>query len=272
MLLANETDWIYKRYAHRAVNTAVGLHIRYHGKTTGSAYGIISTAATTTDITFEQGASVAAAAVGTGVNPGATGVMDLTTYTTLFSVMNHINLPSGGGKDWEAWPGDYPLDTLTNITAGNGLFLVVTDQECQGATGYALCVDTHLLTAERFPVAVSLGGPSTRPHAHDRQVRHEILKITATLTYASGNSYLYIYECDDIAGTKTLIDTLAPGATTLPATFGTGDTPLYYTEGKRLVVEAYNDATAITAPSIEVDARSIVLAPAPRSGNFMSGY
>jgi|GEM_PF-5383611 len=270
MLLARETDWIYKRYARRAVDTAVGLHIRYKGGTTGSAVGIITTAAVTTDITFEQGATVGAAAVGTGVNPGANGVIDLTSYTTLAALMREINV--NGADDWEAWPGDYPLDALTNISAGNGAFLVVTDQECQGAMGYALCYDTSLPTAEVFPVAVSLCGPSTRPHAHDRMVRHEILKITATLTYASGNSYLYIYECDDIAGTKTLIDTLTPGATTVQKTFGTGDTPLYFTEGKRLVVEAYNDATAITAPSIEVDARSLVLSPARRPGKFMSDY
>jgi hypothetical protein len=265
-----DEDWIYKRYARRLTDTAVALNIRYKGLTTGSVVGIITTAATTTDITFEQGATVGAAAVGTGVNPGATGVIDLTSYTTLAALMREINV--NGDADWEAWPGDYPLDALTNITAGNGTFLVVTDQECQGAHGYALCADSNLPTAEVFPVAVSLCGPSSHVHAHDRMVRHEILKITATITYASGNSYLQIYECDDIDGTKTLIDTLAAGATTVAATFGTGDTPIYFTEGKRLVVQAYNDATAITAPSIEIDARSKVLAAARRPGKFWSGY
>lgn len=270
MSLYDDKEWIYKRYARRLTDTAVALNIRYKGGTTGSAYGIISTAATTTDITFEQGASVAAAAVGTGVNPGATGVIDLTSYTTLKMVEREINI--NGADDWECWAGDFPMDQLTNFSAGNGHFMVVADQECQGANGYALCIDSSIETAEIFPVAVSLAGPSTEPHGTDRMVRHEILKISATLTFASGNQYLQIYECDDEAGTKSLIDTLTVATTATAQTWGTGDTPLYYTEGKRLVVMASNSATAITAPSIEVDARSKVIGSTIDRAKLMSRY
>jgi len=269
MSLYDDKEWIYKRYAHRAVDTAVGLNIRYKGGTTGSAYGIISTASTTTDITFEQGASVAAAAVGTGVNPGSSGVIDLTSYTTLAAVMREINV--NGADDWEAWPGDYPLDHLTNISAGHGCFLVVADQECQGANGYALCLDTSLPTAEYFPVAVSLAGPSTKPHCTDHMVRHEILKITATVSFGGASAGLLIYECDDDAGTKSLIDTL-PLVTATATVFGTGDTPLYYTEGKRLVVMASDASGAITSPSIEVDARSKVIGSTIKNSKLMSWY
>lgn len=250
-------DWIRKSYARSAVDTAKVVQIRYAGKTTKSAAAHVSVAATTGDLTFEQGATTAAAAVTTGVNPGTSGVIDISALSTIKQLYDEINDTQG---DWEAWPIDYLPDGDIEVTAANAIYLTAqgADNDCTGA-GLILYGDTSLETAEIFPVGVTLNGPSTQPHNNDRNVLHEIIEINANADMSAAGT-IKVYECDDRAGTSVLIDTLTLADATATE-FALAGEPLYQSKGKRLVVEI-NDAGAFTSMTqLQVAARSYKMGP-----------
>ena len=250
-------DWIRKTYSRIAVDTAKVMTIRYRGTTTGSAAAHISVAATTGDLTFEQGATTAAAAVGTGINPGASGVIDISSYSTIAQVVNEINDTQG---DWEAWMSDYLPDGDIEVSAANAIYLTAqgADNDATG-TGLVLYGDTSLETAEIFPVGVTLNGPMSTIHSNDRNVLHEVLEINANANMSAAGT-IKVYECDDRAGTSTQIDTLALADATATE-FALSGEPLYASKGKRLVFEI-NDAGAFTTMDLlQIAARSFKFGP-----------
>lgn len=258
-------DWIYKAYARVAVDTNVLLRIRYKGSQLAAH---VSLATTTGDMTYEQGATTAAAAVGTGDNPGTSGVIDISGLTYLYELLNMINATD----DWEAWPVDYPPDHAIEVSAGNAIFFGnLADQDCTGENGFAVLVDTSLMTAENFPVGVTWNGPSTNPHGSDSNVLHEVLQIVADVTFGGATGGIDVILCDDVLQTSEVLTNL-PLVTATATTFGTGDTPLFSNaeKGGRLVFKAKDASGAITPATITVYARSYAYGPAFRKSKMWS--
>lgn len=251
----DENGWTYETFSNLAVDTPVALGIRCLSDEVAAH---VTIAATTGDMTFEQGASTAAAAVGTGDNPGSSGVIDLTNFTSLIAVVNEIN----STDDWEAWLGDLPGDYLTNISAGNGIFTVggLADQDCTGESGFEVVVDTSLKTAEDFGLGITLNRSSLNIRHADVQVEWQILKIVANVTFGGATDGIYVYECDDRLGTKVQKDKLALASAT-GTTFGDGSYVLYQTKGKTLRLLAKDASGAITSPSLTAVARWRPLGP-----------
>ncbi len=262
-------DWIRKTYQRIVVDTCVVFRIKYNGNLTGSVAAHVSVANTTGDLTFEQGASTAAAAVGTGSNPGTTGVIDISDYSTIAGVVREINLSA----DWEAWMEDFIPDGDIEVTAGNAIYITgaTTDNDCTGTNGFAILADTSLETAEIFPVGMTLNGPSVKIHNHDAQVLHEILSINAIATFAGATAGLKIFECDDKAGTSTLIATLGLVTATQTEHANSGE-PIIQTKGKRIVVQATDASGAITSPNITISGRSYIMGAGLNDNKLYSNY
>lgn len=260
-----------KEFGYGAVDLNVAFRIRYTGS---QAAAHVSLAATTGDITFEQGATTAAAAVTTGTNPGTAGVINVSdaSVDTLAKLVRVIDT---AGSDWEAWLVDYPGDEASEISAGNSMFFGnLTDQDCTGDNGFASLVDTSLKTAEDYAVGVTWNGPSSKPHNEDMGMRHEILQIRANVTFAGATDGIYIYECDDRAGTKTQIGHYAlttATATNIPASGGVEE-PIISVDGHRIVVMAKDSSGAITPAVMHVIARSTPIHPVVREKNLLSNY
>ena len=258
-------EWIRTPVSRTAVDTSKVLGLRYIGS---EASGLVTIAATTNDFTLEHGDLSSEAADAT---VGATGVLDLTTYTTIQKLLVEIN----SSPNWEAVAIDLPGDYLTNISAGNGIFSVASpwDAAVQAKTGGMVypVVDTSLKTAEDFAVGVTLNGPSSTPHNFDAQVLHEVLAIDADVTFAGATDGLYVYEADDLTGTKVEIAhyPLVSGAAT---TFGNGIEPLFSVKDKRIVIMAKDASGAITAPSIIVTRRSLRYGPGMNKNKRRSAY
>lgn len=249
-------DWDRSGVTRDGVDKSVALRIWYKGDQVAAH---VSTATTTTDLTFEQGATTAAADVSTGDNPGSSGVIDLTSYTTLKAVMDEIN----STDDWECQLIDVPGDFATNISAGNGAFIVAADTDATAATGCDILVDTSLATAETYYAGVTYNAqPSQALHSNDNMALHEILEIKATATYAGGTETISVYECDDKTGTKTLVyGPVNHSATTATDTLSLSGEPLVAAKGKRLVVLLANDTGAHTAPRLVIARRSTKFGP-----------
>ncbi len=261
-------DWIRKTYDLIAVDANKVLTMRYVGSQVAAH---VSVASTTGDLTFEQGATTAAAVVGTGINPmspgGSTGIINISDHSTVGEINSLINV----ARDWECWMTDYRPDNDIEVTAGNIITLSAygTDNDATGANGFTLYADTSLETAEIFPVGVTLNGPSTGSHAVDFNVVHEIIQIIADVTFGGASSGLKIYACDDRKNTSALITTL-PLVSGAATTFDAGGEPIIGTRGKRIVVEATDASGAITAPDIQIAARSFAYGPAYRGKKLYS--
>ncbi len=262
------------QFGYEAVDLSIPMRIKYIGSQVAAH---ISVAATTGDLTFEQGATTAAANTTTGTNPiiGATaGVIDISNaaVTTFHALANVINLYS----DWEAWLVDALPDEATEITAANAMFLsTLTDQDATGENGFALHADTSLKTAEDFCVGVTLNGPSSKIHNHDRGVIHRIYEIRAHVTFAGATDGIYVYACDDKAGTKEQIGKLplvSNTATVFPAS-GAQNIPIYQTENRRIVLKAADASGALTSVTmLRALAQSIKIRPSIRESKLRGQY
>ncbi len=235
-------------------------------KCTGTAAaGIITTAVTTGDITFEQGATAGTATVGTGDNPGTSGVIDLSDHATLHSLKNAINLAA----DWEAWLVDCPPDLSPELSAGNCSYITSeTDQDCKVLGGKALLYDTSLETNESHFLGITLNGDPTTPGANDHQVLHEILDINSNLDWATTLDSSLIYEYDDDTGVKVQIGTVVLVDNTLTNISNSGE-PLYATKGKRWGIVVAGTG-ALTAAVFTVTARSYRFGPSARRSKLWS--
>jgi hypothetical protein len=260
-------DWVRKTYQRQAVDTSEVLRIR---NKSSYAAAHVSIAATTGDMTFEQGATTGAANVSTGTNPGSSGVIDISALSTVYDLVHQINVE--GDPDWEAWMVDYRPDNDIEVTADNAIFTTnLTDQDCKGANGFGVVDKTSLETAEIFPVGVTLNGPCTKPHYSDSMVLHEVLEIVANVTFGGASAGIQVYECDDPAGSSVLLDTLALVSAT-PTTYSNSGEPMHQAKGKRLVFQAVDASGAITVPSIRISARSYKFGPNVHRTKLWSGY
>lgn len=257
-------DVVQDEQIRSGVDTSIMLRIKYIGS---QAAAHVTLAATTGDMTFEQGATTAAAAVTTGTNPGTSGVIDISNTTTadvstLHKLVGQINL----AKDWHAWLVDVPGDFATEISAGNCAFITtLADQDCTGENGFAMLLDTSLGTAEVHYVGVTMQGPPDNPHPTDHNVLHQIFQVKATATYGAGNETITIYACDDDDGTKTAIyGPVAGAATTVEKVIPTAycEVPLAQVTGKRISVLMANDTGEHTVTTLSALRRSAVVGPA----------
>lgn len=264
----NPQDWVRQVVRNEGIDTNKIFGIRYIGDEDS---GLILIAATTNDITLTHGDLASEAADAT---VGATGVLDLTTYTTIALLLDEIN----SSANWEAWAVDLPGPYLTNVSSGNGIFIVASPWDaavqCKTTAGVFPLRDTSLGTIEDFGVGLTFNGPSSAPHGSDANVLHEVLKITALATFAGATDGVYVYECDDVAGTKKEIAHFAL-VSAADTTFGTGDEPLFATKGKRIVAliqDASAELTAVgsSSPRIEIFSRSLAYGPAMRKIKMLS--
>lgn len=258
-------DWVRQIVTRDGVDTNKVLGIKYIG---AEASGLVTIAATTNDFTLEHGDLSSEAADAT---VGATGVLDLTVYDTIIKLLTEINT----SPNWEAWAVDLPGDYALNISAGNGVFIVASPWnaavQAKVAAGIFPLRDTSLGTIEDFGAGLTFNGPSSEPHGFDANVLHEILKIVAVATFGGATDGLYIYECNDVLGTKTEVAHFALVTATI-TTYGTGDEPLISARGRRLVVIAKDASGAITSPKIEVFSRSYAFGPGLRKSKLYSEY
>lgn len=245
-----DAEWTRKSYGYGAVDLPQVFGVKYIGSEDS---GTVEAAATTGDLTLKHG-DLSSEAVDSTV--GASGVLDLTIYTTVKKVVDAINL----SDNWEAWYIDYLPDQATNISAGNGIFPTVSAQQAKVTGGYQFVADTSLETAEFFPVGVTFEGEGTKIHNHDASVLHEILEIRANITFGGATAGIFVYACDDFLGTKTQIG-WKPLVSNTATTFELDGEPLYATVGKRIVVEAKDASGAISSPSLYVSARSAIIGP-----------
>jgi hypothetical protein len=266
-------DW--KRFSTLAI-TDLGILLRIRQKNTaamgGEVVAQISVAATTGDITFEQGASVAAAATTTGNNPqvGATpGVIDLSavsplTYQGLIAAINKTT-------DWEAWLVGALPDDSPEVSVGVGDLMTSTDVLCSTDAGGIVANDISQSLME--VAGLTFNGASIVPHNHDGNVLHELLEVKGTFTY-TGAATLKVFACNDVAGTSTEILNIVAAASTVekayPGDAGRGE-PIISAKARRIVVKAAA-ATTLTASSLYINGRSYAFGPGPRKSKLESAY
>ena len=219
-----------------------------------------------TAMVFEQGTSTAAAATGTGANPGTAGVIDvgLRDYHGLVRAINAAN-------DWEAWlESALPDDGMTS--GGSTHFVAAADQDCKVAGGYKVLADNSV--SDYMAVGFSFNGPSSEPHGHDAQVLHELLQVKATLSSVAGMAAsLKVYECDDVAGSSSeILEVTAPGTKEVersyPTDAGIGE-PIQATKTKRLVVKlAATTLTDGSSQKLSAIGRSYIYGPGLRKSKL----
>jgi hypothetical protein len=212
---------------------------------------------------------------------GATvGKLDLTVYTTAYSVMRAIN----ASLYWEAWLEDVPCGMLTNKSAGVGVFLVRAT-----TTGYNLVdvasdsslnqinLDTSVHpTGGKHYVGITFAKGSDFTHATDHQVLHEILEVCAQATFGTTAGTISLYACDDDSGVDTTLEsyTYAVASSGTKIYFpvgGNNGEPYQSTKGKRFVAgfSCGISSTADTlAPYLRVIARSYAFGPAVRNSKL----
>ena len=255
---------IRKTYGYGVVDLCKIFGIRYIGP---EESGLVTIAATTNDLTFEHGDLSSEAVDGT---VGSAGVLNISAaeYSTVQEVLRATNVSA----NWEAWPIDFLPDAEMEVTAGNGIILAagIAAQQCKTDAGVLIPTDTSLAaTPEKFPVGVTFEGPSSGPHNKDANVVHEILAITVDCNATTAGG-VYIYEVDDLLGTKTELDILVYVDDTA-ITFSNSGEPLYQVIGNRLVVEV-RDAGAMTDCLCRVSARSYPFGPAVRKSKLLSSF
>ncbi len=114
-------------------------------------------------------------------------------------------------------------------------------------------------------------GHKDEPHGSDAQTYNEIQYVTADIAWASASgATATIFECDDVAGTKTAIAgpiTVASGAAFTMGSL-TSDIPIASTKGKRLVVAVIptevDESVAYENTDFIIYGQSYVFGPAVR--------
>lgn len=261
-------EWIRKSVLCQS-NTPQLMGIKYLGS---EAVGIVTVSATAaTALTFEQGATVGGAAVGTGTNPGTAGVVTVASKT-MHQVVREIIVDGGG--DWDAWLiGALPAD-VAYVSAAS-VFTAAADAECQVDGGYAVLADTSVYKA--FVAALTFNKDSSQLHSHDSQVLHQLLQVR-TKFYLSASNACKVYACDDIAGTSTEIMTcnLAASIDTdkwTPLDGAVSGEPLISVDTGRLVVKL---SAGTFVDDIENElfilGKSYAYGPAADANKLMSNY
>lgn len=248
-------------------NTAELMRIKYIGSEVAAH---VSIAATTGDITFEQGPNTTSAVVGIGDNPGTTGVIDLSALTP--KTFHSLQLEINSVADWECWlTGALPDDAPE--ASGTGYPETAADLDCTGSSGAAIPLEED--NSDWIVAGLTFWKESSEPHNHDGNVLHELLQVKCTLSY-TGVLTIVVFECDDIAGTSvaklTLAGVAASGSeTAFPSDAGIGE-PIMATKSKRLVVKATGGTTIATDAinSLFILGRSYSYGPGVRKSKLQS--
>lgn len=264
-------DWV-RSSKNRLDDEAELFGVRCIGS---EAVGILSTVAgATIGLKFEQGSTVGAATGTTGDNPGTDGVVDCSSAgdaLTFFGLNRLVNAVA----DWEMWLIDaLPGDAL--YTGNTSNWLVVSDQEAQGADGYTVKIDTSV--ALYNVAALTFNGPSTEPHAFDAGALHELLQVRTSYHTPVVALSCIVYKVDDVLGTATAILTVnvpVSDATEVafPDTNGAVGEPIVSTDAFRLVAKI--SGTTITAGAnnkLFILGRSYRYGPGWRKNKLLSAY
>lgn len=220
------------------------------------------TIASTGDMTFLHGDSGSEAAdTDTKLDAGGAGVIDISVDVTDYhSLDRHINLTD----NWRcALKGSLPDADPHTTTTGHW-----TELTAEAVPAAGLAVTTDDTDSLYIGAGMTERDVPTKVHNTDHGVEHQVHRVTALSTYASGTSTLKIFECDDDSGVSNEIHSLDAGATTVEvaypaATVVLSEIPLTLTRGKRLVVRLIN-SVAMSAVRLKLEGRSIKFQPAVR--------
>lgn len=242
----------------------------------GTAASAIVDIASTGDITFKHGVlSSEAADDDIKLDADENGIIDLDTDVTDYASLKR---KIDSSDNWRckltgALPDDDPHTTttghFTEVTGGT----VVINPTGRKTAGYTVMTDD---TDSKYIVAaLTLNDHPDIIHNHDGNVHHELNRVIALSTYASGSSTLKVYACDDRRGTSRLILTLPTGATTVQVAYPLEtyniDQPLVTLQGERLVVKLLNSA-AMSVVRLKIEGRSLPYGTGPRASKMRSAY
>jgi len=263
---------VTKTYGYSAVDLPVALAIYYTGPL---AWGGVDVAATTGDLTFKSGATSGTATTTTETGPvlpvgGTAGIIDASDSEadTLYKIMKAIQL----SDVWDCKLIDELPTEATEISAGNAMYLTAysTGNDATVDGGFEIKTDTSLKTVDgTFSVGVTFNAQPSDIHPIDIGVLHEVFELEANITYGGTTGGIYVYECNDLDGTKVQIDHLPLTSATLTyfPTGGANDYPMWATKGRRIVFQALDihaSAGAITVPTLLARTRSLAYTPVSR--------
>lgn len=254
-------------------DVSILLRIKYIG---AQASGIVDIASTG-DITFSHGVSGSEAVDSdTELDAGAVGVIDVSadiggTYKGLVDRINR-------STNWRAWLVGALPDAAPNTTT-TGHFTECTGADggtgdCDVDGGYAVTSDDS--DSKYICAGMTFQAQPGTIHNTDHQVVHEVHRVIALSTFASGTSSLLVYACDDYAGTKEQIKSFVTGATTVEVAYPTevsvlAGMPLTRSVGKRLVVQLINSA-AMSVVRLKVEGWSFVIGPGVDKSKLYSNF
>ena len=259
-------DWI-RAQRNVANDGSIYGYIKYIGD---EESGLVDCANTTGDLTFNHG-DAGSEAADSGI--GTAGVIDLSALRTGNAQVRDLNVAINVSDNWQFIPKDFrPED---EIEYGDGTASIAeintTDNDCTVELGFPLTEDTSTLTNEILCAGVTLNGPLTKVHAHDRQVLHEILEIQALIDWGTTSDEFYIYSCNDWDHESEKIGelTLADNTATV---FDNNGEPMYAAKGRRLVVRAKGTGAISAGAYIRVSYRSYRFGRGPNHSKLWCNY
>jgi len=217
----------------------IGLVVRYKGS---EASATVEVAATSGDITFKHG-DLGSEAVDSTIDSGGDddGVIDVSdpNANTMGEVVDLIN----ASANWEA----YLVDCLRTDASGTLLLTMSATQAHKGLApqGVRLYKDTS--QNDNYDISLAIMNRQY-PNGFDR-TENKINRLTGVVsnnTYASGTSYIKVYEINPITKTETLVFQRPSGATTVTQALQSIDIDLTADEGNYLLVRLVSSAAAAT--------------------------
>lgn len=264
-MYSEDYDWTYKSIEF-ADDESVLFRIKYIGDEDSGIIVVASTGA----ITFKHGdASSEAADTDTKLDADGLGIIDVSAdITDYHSLIRKIN----SSDNWRAWPvGALPDDDPHTTTTGHFTEINGSNDDCTADGGCPVLTDDS--DSKYIVAGITNNDEPGVIHRSDANMEHEIHRVIAKSTYASGTSTLKIYECDDVAGTSRELKELTAGATTAEVAYPAETTPATEvhasTKGKRLAVKLLNSA-AMGTVRLHVDGRSRQYGPAASKDSMWS--
>ncbi|MCK5128079.1 MAG: hypothetical protein KAR42_17620 [candidate division Zixibacteria bacterium] len=257
-LIEDALLWARLKGDTRTVSTNAGTAVMCIRSTSAALItATVEVDATTGDYEFTTDGTTADLTVGLPTLDGTIDVSE-TGAVTMGAVIDNIN----ASANWEAYPlGLLRNDISTNTTAtlaettapfaGSGVKTYFDPAvELFASANHAGC--SLAITAEKF-----IPGAGRINQWDNGGFWNELTYMYVTLTNAGTNIDVEIYECDDRAGTQTILAKVAL-ATTVNTTIGNGLAPfMSSSRGSRLLVRPTGDDADTTAGIITVMGRSV---------------
>jgi len=238
-----------------------------------SATGSIAVTSTTitfyssNDATVPEGGSTSATNFPDITGKITNGAVDLSAYgsapVTWGELVNLINAQ----PNWEAWLVGARPDVAIVDADLLAQAVAATTAGVTSADGAPIYGDTSAVKAIALGITHNGSTQLGSKHNNDVGVNHVLSSVIANITSASGTLETNLYECDDDAGTSTLVATLIEGMTSgTEATYAPAG-GIHTAQGKRLVVEVVGGAP--TAGYVKAVASTMTMGPG-RPGFYAS--